>query len=98
MLIEAHQRLRGAFPRLLMIIAPRHPERGPAILDIAKAAGLAAALRSRGELPSGNTDVYIADTLGELGLIYRLAPLVFVRGSPAHHGGPEPRRPDQPGA
>jgi len=98
MLIEAHQRLRGAFPRLLMIIAPRHPERGPAILDIAKAAGLAAALRSRGELPSGNTDVYIADTLGELGLIYRLAPIVFVGGSLASHGGQNPIEPIKLGA
>src|SRR2546430_17706916 len=98
MLIEAHRRLRGAFPRLLMIIAPRHPERGPAILDIAKAAGLAAALRSRGELPSGNTDVYIADTLGELGLIYRLAPIVFVGGSLASHGGQNPIEPIKLGA
>jgi 3-deoxy-D-manno-octulosonic-acid transferase len=98
MLIEAHRRLRGAFSRLLMIIAPRHPERGPAILDIAKAAGLAAALRSRGELPSGNTDVYIADTLGELGIIYRLAPIVFVGGSLASHGGQNPIEPIKLGA
>ena len=81
MLVEAHRRLRGAFPRLLTIIVPRHPERGPSILDITGAAGLEAALRSRGELPRADTDVYIADTLGELGLIYRLAPIVFVGGS-----------------
>jgi 3-deoxy-D-manno-octulosonic-acid transferase len=98
MLLEAHRRLRRAFPRLLTIIAPRHPERGAAILDIARAAGLAAALRSRGELPGGDTDVYVADTLGELGLIYRLTPIVFVGGSLASHGGQNPIEPIKLGA
>jgi 3-deoxy-D-manno-octulosonic-acid transferase len=90
MLIEAHRRLRGSFARLLTIIAPRHPDRGPGILEIAHAAGLEARLRSRGELPEADTDIYVADTLGELGLIYRLAPIVFVGGSLASHGGQNP--------
>jgi 3-deoxy-D-manno-octulosonic-acid transferase len=90
MLIEAHRRLRHSFPRLLTIIAPRHPDRGPGILEIARAADLEARLRSRGELPASLTDIYIADTLGELGLIYRLAPIVFVGGSLASHGGQNP--------
>src|SRR6185436_12502374 len=86
------------FPRLMTIIAPRHPERGPAILDIAKAAGLTARLRSRGELPGLETDVYIADTMGELGLLYRVAPIVFVGGSLASHGGQNPIEPAKLGA
>jgi 3-deoxy-D-manno-octulosonic-acid transferase len=90
MLIEAHRRLRGSFARLLTIIAPRHPDRGRGILEIAHAAGLQARLRSRGELPEPGTDIYVADTLGELGLIYRLAPIVFVGGSLASHGGQNP--------
>jgi 3-deoxy-D-manno-octulosonic-acid transferase len=98
MLIEAHQRLRGSFPRLLTVVAPRHPDRGPAILDIAHAADLKAALRSRRELPRADTDVYVADTLGELGLIYRLAPIVFVGGSLATHGGQNPIEPIKLGA
>src|SRR6266702_4887101 len=57
MLIEAHRRLRGSFPRLLTMIAPRHPDRGPGILEIAHAADLKAKLRSRGELPAADTDV-----------------------------------------
>lgn len=89
-LIEVHRRLRGSFPRLLTIIAPRHPERGPGILQIASAAELRARLRSRGELPGPDTDIYVADTLGELGLIYRLAPVVFMGGSLASHGGQNP--------
>jgi 3-deoxy-D-manno-octulosonic-acid transferase len=90
LLIEAHRRLRNSFPRLLTIIAPRHPERGPGIIEIARAADLEARLRSRGELPAALTDIYVADTLGELGLIYRLAPIVFVGGSLASHGGQNP--------
>jgi len=97
-LIEAHRRLRGSFPRLLTVIAPRHPERGPGILEIANAAGLRARLRSRGELPRFDTDIYVADTLGELGLIYRLAPIVFVGGSLASHGGQNPIEPIKLGA
>ncbi|HEY6992188.1 MAG TPA: 3-deoxy-D-manno-octulosonic acid transferase [Xanthobacteraceae bacterium] len=98
MLVEAHRRLRGAYPRLITIIAPRHPERGRGILEIAQAADLKAALRSRGDLPGPDTDVYVADTLGELGLIYRLAPIVFVGGSLASHGGQNPIEPIKLGA
>jgi 3-deoxy-D-manno-octulosonic-acid transferase len=98
MLIEAHRRLRGSFPGLLTIIAPRHPDRGPGIIEIANAADLKATLRSRGDLPAADTDIYVADTLGELGLIYRLAPIVFVGGSFASHGGQNPIEPIKLGA
>ena len=47
-------------------------------------------MRSRGELPKPDVDIFIADTLGELGLIYRLAPIVFMGGSLASHGGQNP--------
>lgn len=97
-LIEAHRRLRASFPTLLTIIVPRHPERGPGILEIAHAADLEATVRSRGELPAADTDIYVADTLGELGLIYRLAPIVFVGGSLASHGGQNPIEPIKLGA
>jgi 3-deoxy-D-manno-octulosonic-acid transferase len=88
--IEAHRNLRANFPGLLTLIAPRHPERGPGVAEIAATAGLSAALRSRGELPGVATDIYIADTVGELGLIYRLAPAVFVGGSLIRRGGQNP--------
>jgi 3-deoxy-D-manno-octulosonic-acid transferase len=97
-LLEAHRRLRHSFPQLLTIIAPRHPDRGLGIVEIASAACLKALLRSRGELPGPNTDVYVADTVGELGLIYRLAPIVFVGGSLASHGGQNPIEPIKLGA
>jgi 3-deoxy-D-manno-octulosonic-acid transferase len=89
-ILAAHRRLREKSPSLLTIIAPRHPERGPGIAGETKAAGLSVALRSRAEMPKANVDVFIADTLGELGLIYRLAPSVFMGGSLASHGGQNP--------
>ena len=97
-LIEPHRRLRNTFPKLLTIIAPRHPDRGPGIVEIARDAGLAASLRSRGRLPEAGDDIYVVDTLGELGLVYRLAPIVFVGGSLARHGGQNPVEPIKLGA
>ena len=90
LVIDAHLRLRRSFPGLVTILAPRHPERGRGILDIARLAGLSAALRSSGQLPNRATDVYVADTMGELGLLYRLAPIVFIGGSLVRHGGQNP--------
>jgi 3-deoxy-D-manno-octulosonic-acid transferase len=90
LMIAAHQRLRANFPGLVTIIAPRHPERGAEIADAATTAKLSVAVRSRGELPKGTTEIYVADTLGELGLIYRMAPVVFVGGSLIKHGGQNP--------
>lgn len=90
LLIGAHKRLKPATPRLLTLIAPRHPERGPQIAALARNAGLTATLRSQGELPDATTDVYVADTMGELGLVYRLAPAVFIGGSLVRHGGQNP--------
>jgi 3-deoxy-D-manno-octulosonic-acid transferase len=89
-IIDAHRRLRASFPSLLTIIAPRHPERGPGVVEIATAAGLNAVARSRGLLPDRGTDVYVADTIGELGLVYRIAPIVFMGGSLVRHGGQNP--------
>jgi 3-deoxy-D-manno-octulosonic-acid transferase len=88
--VDAHRRLKHTFPGLLTLLAPRHPERGAGIAEITKIAGLNASVRSRGELPIPTTDIYIADTMGELGLIYRLAPIVFMGGSLVSHGGQNP--------
>ena len=89
-LLEAHRTLAGFFPSLLTVIVPRHPDRGEAIARTVAACGLHAALRSREELPTATTDIYVADTMGELGLFYRLAPIVFMGGSLVPHGGQNP--------
>ena len=89
-LLEAHRRLARFFPSLLTVIVPRHPKRGEAIARSIPASRLHVAVRSSEELPTATTDVYIADTMGELGLFYRLAPIVFMGGSLIEHGGQNP--------
>jgi 3-deoxy-D-manno-octulosonic-acid transferase len=89
-LVEAHKTLAGFFPSLLTVIVPRHPDRGEAVARLVEASGLHASLRSREELPVAATDIYVADTMGELGLFYRLAPIVFMGGSLVAHGGQNP--------
>jgi 3-deoxy-D-manno-octulosonic-acid transferase len=74
--LDAHALVRAESPDALLIIAPRHPERGE---DIAKLCG-GAPRRSRGEA-IGAATVYVADTLGELGTLYDLAPVALVAGS-----------------
>ena len=90
MLVAAHRSLVGHFPQLLTVIVPRHPDRGSSISGLITASGLKPALRSRDEPPSATTDIYVADTLGELGLFYRLSPIVFMGGSLIRHGGQNP--------
>ena len=89
-LLEAHKTLVGFFPGLLSVIVPRHPDRGAAVASLVAASGLRAALRSREELPTATSDIYVADTMGELGLFYRFAPIVFMGGSLVAHGGQNP--------
>jgi len=79
--IAAHRALIGRFPDLLTLLVPRHPDRGVQVRALLDAAGLSAAQRSRGELPGPGTAVYLADTMGELGLFYRLAPVSVVGAS-----------------
>ncbi len=90
MVIAAHGQLRDEFPGLVTIIAPRHPERGADIVMIGHSAGLDTAQRAIGHLPEAGTELYVADTIGELGLFYRLATASFIGGSLVPHGGQNP--------
>jgi 3-deoxy-D-manno-octulosonic-acid transferase len=89
-IFETHKTLTSFFPKLLTVIVPRHAHRGQDIAQMITATGAQVALRSREELPQGTTDIYIADTMGELGLFYRLSPVVFMGGSLVPHGGQNP--------
>ncbi|PWE32641.1 3-deoxy-D-manno-octulosonic acid transferase [Maritimibacter sp. 55A14] len=91
--VTAHSEAARSARRLLLIIAPRHPERGPAIARTLRKAGWEVALRSADEEPEEETQIYIADTLGEMGLWYRLAPVSFVGGSLVEIGGHNPFEP-----
>ena len=84
---RAHQILKTRHPNLISIIAPRHPERGGQIAASIRGRGATVAQRSKGEDIEAETDVYLADTLGELGIFFRLADIVFVGGSLMPRGG-----------
>jgi len=89
--LPAHDALRRSFADLLTIIVPRHPSRGS---DIAMLCGTRPhKARSSGGDPGADTAVYVADTMGELGLFYRLAKFCFVGGSLIRHGGQNPLEP-----
>lgn len=79
--MDIHKRLQKEVPNLLSIIVPRHPKRGAKIVQSFQDSDLNIALRSMKMSPRINTDIYIADTLGELGLFYRLCNIVFVGNS-----------------
>jgi 3-deoxy-D-manno-octulosonic-acid transferase len=87
---QAHRALMRQHRGLLTVIAPRHPARGDAIVAMLEARGLKLARRSRGEPIEAATDIYLADTLGELGLFYRLVGIAFIGGSIARKGGHNP--------
>lgn len=79
LLLDAQARLGPTAPALLLM--PRHPERGPELAQMIEARGMTMAQRSAGALPDVQTQVYLADTLGETGLAYALSGLVFLGGS-----------------
>ncbi len=87
MMTEAMVKLKQQFPTLLTLCAPRHPNRAEELKKMFIAHGFQVAQRSLKEKIQNNVDVYLSDTLGEMGLIYQLAPVVFVGGSLIPFGG-----------
>lgn len=94
---QVQSSLRATIPNVLCISVPRHPERGEAICDIFNRAKLKAARRSQSQPITDQTDVYVADTIGELGLFFRLCDIVFMGKSMltdnARNGGQNPLEP-----
>jgi 3-deoxy-D-manno-octulosonic-acid transferase len=88
MALTLHQRLLQRFPDLVTIVAPRHAPRGPDIEREAAKSGVTAIRRAAGKkLPSSGSQFYIADTMGEMGVFYRVASVVFLGKSFAGGGG-----------
>jgi 3-deoxy-D-manno-octulosonic-acid transferase len=83
--LRAHDELALRHPHLLTVIVPRHPERGAGVAALAVPRPVTR--RSRGEPPPAASGVWVADTLGELGLLYAAIGIVFVGGSLVPHGG-----------
>jgi 3-deoxy-D-manno-octulosonic-acid transferase len=93
-LAQASQ-IKLLYPNLITLLAPRHPDRAAKIMQVASLYGLKTAQRSLSQWPQSSTDVFILDTIGELGLIYRVAGIVFMGGSLIPHGGQNPIEPAQ---
>jgi 3-deoxy-D-manno-octulosonic-acid transferase len=89
--VAVHRALLARHPGLLTIIVPRHPERGPVLATLAP--DLPVARRAAGEGPPDTAGIWVADTLGELGLFASAAGIVFVGGSLVPHGGQNPLEP-----
>jgi 3-deoxy-D-manno-octulosonic-acid transferase len=89
-IVAAHQVARRSYPELLLILAPRQPERGDAIVQMLNGKDCVVAQRSKSQQIDRQTDIYLADTPDEMGLWYRLAPVSFLGGSLFPDGGQNP--------
>lgn len=94
--LAAHTSLLKRWPDLCLILAPRHPERGQEVMTLIAGAGLSLTRRTRGDMPGGQ--VFLADTMGELGTWYALGDIVFLGGSLRPIGGHNPFEVAQAGA
>ncbi|MEZ5674863.1 MAG: 3-deoxy-D-manno-octulosonic acid transferase [Thalassovita sp.] len=95
--LDAHKQALAHLPDLLLILAPRHPERGAELDHMLTARTIAHAIRSQSQPITDQTQVYLADTLGELGLLFTLAPITFMGASFTMQGGHNPFEPAQLG-
>lgn len=85
-IIHAHRNLQNKYPELLIIIAPRHPHRSREIADLITKSGLNLSIRSNQDIIRPETNIYLADALGEMGLFFSLAQVTFIGGSFANGG------------
>jgi 3-deoxy-D-manno-octulosonic-acid transferase len=90
---EVHTMLHKRHPGLLTIIVPRHPDRAAALAEEFTALGLSVARRSNGDKVTGDTDILLGDTIGEMGLYLRLTEIAFVGRSLTSEGGQNPLEP-----
>lgn len=97
-MIAAQKLLLATYPDLLLILVPRHPDRAPAIAALIDEAGLTCHRRAAGDAPSTDTQVYLADTLGETGIWYALSPITCLCGSFTPVGGHNPYEPAYAGS
>ena len=90
---DVHVALKEKYPDLLTIIVPRHPDRCDVLAGLFLAKGLSVKRRSLGELPDAQTDIYLGDTIGDMGLYLRMSEIAFVGRSMTARGGQNPLEP-----
>lgn len=91
--LEVHKRVAKSLPNVLTVIAPRHARRGTSVVQAARNRGLVVVSRSSDAPIAPSTDVYVADTFGELGSLFSLCPIVFMGKSLTVYGGQNPIEP-----
>jgi 3-deoxy-D-manno-octulosonic-acid transferase len=89
-ILEAFRTLRRRFPKLLLVLVPRHPERFGGVARLCRRGGFAIALRSARGPVGPEVDILVGDTMGELHRLYAAADVGFVGGSLVRHGGQNP--------
>ncbi len=87
---SVHKIAKQTIDNLLTILVPRHPQRGDAIEKMLESQGLSVARRSNDDPLDVHTDIYLADTIGELGTFYKIADVAFIGGSLIERGGQNP--------
>lgn len=87
--------LKLLYPNLCTLLAPRHPQRADKIVHLASLYDLKVARRSKNQWPQSMVDLFLLDTIGELGLLYNISGIVFLGGSLVPHGGQNPIEPAQ---
>lgn len=90
MIATVHTQLKETFPELMTIIVPRHNSRGDEITQMLQSLKLSVSQRSKQEHIVEETDIYLVDTMGELGIFYRLSGIAFIGGTLVPHGGHNP--------
>ncbi|SFI57602.1 3-deoxy-D-manno-octulosonic-acid transferase [Phyllobacterium sp. CL33Tsu] len=90
---QVHHMLKARHRDLLTIIVPRHPDRAPEIAEAIEKMGMKVALRSKADQIELDTDIYLGDTIGDMGLYLRLAEIAFVGRSLTAQGGQNPLEP-----
>lgn len=92
---RVHRALKAKWPNLLTVVVPRHPDRAAELQKLFAENGLTVALRSDQRFPTAKTDIFLGDTIGEMGLYLRMAPIAFVGRSLADKavGGQNPLEP-----
>ncbi|WP_150526163.1 3-deoxy-D-manno-octulosonic acid transferase [Roseibium sediminis] len=88
--LAAHKQVLNHHPDALLLLVPRHPDRRAEIRDLANREGFSLHARSEGAMPHPDCQVYLGDTLGEMGLFYSLANVAFLGGSVTDRGGHNP--------
>ena len=87
--LQAHKKVLKQYPNALLIMVPRHPNRRDEIIPVLQQESVIA-VRSKTEKITKENQVYLADTLGELGVFYKLSSIVFMGGTFADKGGHNP--------